>query len=58
MIKKWYAEMPEQLGNLLASRPASQGSVKSTEEREELERMREKEFLESEGNYTNAVRRK
>ena len=56
MIKKWYAEMPNQLGTLLADRPAGETSVKSNEEREELERLREKEFLASEGNYTNAVR--
>lgn len=48
--------MPEKLGGFLAERPAGEVPVKSTEEREALERMREKEFLETEGDYTNEVR--
>lgn len=57
-IKKWYAEMPDKLGAFMAKRREGEVTVKSTEEREELERLREKEFLESEGNYTNEVRRR
>lgn len=55
-IKKWYAEMPDLLGNLLADRPGDNVPVKSTEEREKLEQFREKEFLLLEGNYTTEVR--
>lgn len=54
-IKKWYAEMPDLLGNLLADRPGGNFPVKSTEEREELEQFREKEFLQSQGDYTAEV---
>lgn len=55
-IKKWYAEMPDKLGGFMAERRAGEVPVKSTEEREALERQREKEFLASEGDYSNKVR--
>ena len=55
-IKKWYAEMPDKLGAYLAKRRPGEVAVKAVEERESLERLREKEFLQREGNYTNEVR--
>ena len=56
-IRKWYAEMPDKLGQILASRTAEGLPVKSTEEREALERQREKEFLATQGDYTSEVRK-
>ena len=56
VIQQWYLEMPDKLSKLLAARDAAGKPVKSDEEREELERRHEKEFLRSQGNYTEEVR--
>ncbi len=56
MIQQWYLEMPDKLSRLLAARSAAGKPIKSDEEREELERCHEKEFLRTQGNYTEAVR--
>ena len=60
MIQQWFLEMPDKLGKLLAEHDATIYAaglpVKSDEERERLERKHEKEFLRSQGNYTEEVR--
>jgi len=60
VIQQWFLEMPDKLGKLLAEHDATLYAaglpVKSDEERERLERRHEKEFLRSQGNYTEEVR--
>ena len=48
--------MPGKLSKLLAARAAAGKPIKSDEEREELERRHEKEFLRTQGDYTEEVR--
>ena len=56
VIQQWFLEMPDKLSKLLAARDAAGLPVKSDEERERLERRHEKEFLRSQGDYTEEVR--
>ena len=56
MIQQWYLEMPDKLSKLLAERKAAGLPIKSDDEREQLERRHEKEFLHSQGDYTEEVR--
>ena len=56
VIQQWYLKMPEELSKLLAARGTAGKPVKSDEEREQLERRHEIEFLRTQGNYTDEVR--
>ena len=55
MIQQWFLKMPDELSELLAARGTAGKPIKSDEEREELERRHEKEFLRTQGDYTEQV---